>query len=345
MTHTMTPLLGHTVGIRRVIDETDDAKSIVFDIPPELRDAFAYRPGQFLTLRIPSDTTGFVARCYSLASSPHADDELKVTVKRTAGGYGSNWLCDNAVTGAELRVLPPAGTFTPDDLGGDLLLFAAGSGITPAMSILKSVLAQSDAQVTLFYANRDEASIIFGAELRELAAAHAGRLVVTHWLETERGLPTVAGLSEFAERFPDRPAYLCGPAPFMDAVRHCLITLGVDRKRIHAEEFLSLHGDPFAPAPPIPADGDRSTVVVHLDGATHTLSWPAAASLVDVLLEAGIDAPFSCRSGECGSCTATLTTGTVEMACADALDPDDVADGYILACQAHPTSPYLEVEF
>ncbi len=141
----------------------------MFAVPDELRDKFAYRPGQFLTLRIPSDRTGSVARCYSLASSPFTDDAPKVTVKRTSDGYGSNWLCDNIAAGQTLEVLPPAGVFTPKSLDHDFLLFGAGSGITPVISILKSALTQGGGTVVLVYANRDEKSVIFAEELRALA--------------------------------------------------------------------------------------------------------------------------------------------------------------------------------
>jgi 3-ketosteroid 9alpha-monooxygenase subunit B len=213
------------------------------------------------------------------------------------------------------------------------------------ISILKSALAQSDGHVALFYANRDEQSVIFGSELRTLAEANPDRLTVRHWLEIEHGLPTGAALADFAQRYPNRDAYLCGPAPFMDAVRAALTAQGLDRKRIHTEEFTSLSGDPFAPTAPLDTSGDASTVVVRLDGETHTLSWPSTANLVEVMLDAGLDAPFSCREGECGSCMCTLKSGTVELGRVDALDPDDIADGYILACQATPTSPDLEVDF
>lgn len=344
MTRTL-PLLGYAITVRRVIEETPDARSIVLSVPAELRDKFAYRPGQFLTVRVPSERTGSVARCYSLASSPHTDDELKVTVKRVSGGYGSNWLCDNVDEGSQLHVLPPSGTFAPGDLRGDFLLFAAGSGITPVMSILKSVLAHADGRVALFYANRDPSSIIFEAELRGLSERFPGRLTVQHWLESEQGLPTPAGIAEFARTHSSRDAYLCGPAPFMQAVGEALRDLGVERSRIHVEEFISLTGDPFRPAAPLTDTGNASTVTVRLDGETHTLAWPASANLVDVMLDAGIDAPFSCREGDCGSCMCSLTAGTVDPGRTEALDPDDVADGYILACQARPTSPELEVEF
>ena len=135
-------------------------------------DAFRYKPGQFLTVAVPSDRTGTVARCYSLSSAPHETDLLKITVKRTAEGYGSNWLCDNLAKGNELRVLPPSGIFTPADLDADFLLFAGGSGITPVISIAKSALAQGSGKVVLLYANRDERSVIFADALAALAAEH-----------------------------------------------------------------------------------------------------------------------------------------------------------------------------
>ena len=207
-----------SLPVTGVFDESHDAKSLVFAVPDEHRSRFDYRPGQFLTLRVPSDQTGSVARCYSLASSPHTDDAPKVTVKRTEGGYASNWLCDNVAVGDTVDVLPPAGLFTPEDLDADFLLWAAGSGVTPVMSILKSVLAGGTGRVVLWYANRDERSVIFAAELRELAARYAGRLTVMHWLESIQGLPTRAQLAGFALMFTGHQSFICGPEPFMAVV-------------------------------------------------------------------------------------------------------------------------------
>ena len=157
-------------------------------IPPE---RLRYAPGQFLTLRVPSERTGSVARCYSLCSSPFTDDALTVTVKRTADGYASNWLCDHAHAGMRIHVLAPSGNFVPKTLDDDFLLMAAGSGITPIMSICKSALAEGSGQVTLLYANRDDRSVIFGDALRELSAKYPDRLTVVHWLESLQGLPSV----------------------------------------------------------------------------------------------------------------------------------------------------------
>ncbi|MCR5976667.1 2Fe-2S iron-sulfur cluster binding domain-containing protein [Gordonia jinghuaiqii] len=334
--------------VAEVIEETADARSLVFDIPADRRADFDYRPGQFLTLRVPSDRTGSVARCYSLASSPFTDDLLKVTVKRTCDGYASNWLCDRVNAGDAIEVLPPAGVFTPNGFDDDLLLFAAGSGITPVMSILKSALSEGTSSVFLVYANRDENSVIFKQELQELAAANTDRLRVVHWLESVQGLPTPAQLASMAAPFADHRVFMCGPKPFMDAVHDATARAGFARQRVHAEVFTSLSGDPFAEIE-LPAvdetSEDGATVSVNLDGDAHEFSWPRSATLVDVLLSKGINVPFSCREGECGSCAATLVDGEVTMDNCSVLDDDDIAEGIILACQARPRSDTLSIEF
>lgn len=337
--------------VAEVIDETADARSVVFEVPDANKDAFTdYRPGQFLTLRIPSDRTGSVARCYSLASSSYTDALPKVTVKRTVDGYGSNWVCDNLAAGSQIEVLPPSGVFTPKDLDVPLLLIAAGSGVTPVMSILKAALDQGSAPITFFYANRGENDVIFATELRDLVVANPARLTVIHWLESLLGLPTAASLaSVFGPHAATHSAYMCGPGPFMEAVHQGLDAAGFPHHNVHAEVYNSLSGDPFVDVEHEAVSDDEAAdaaqVDVELDGETHTLSWPRSRTLIDIMLAAGIDAPYSCQEGECGSCAATLTEGSVEMENDGALDPEDIEDGYILGCQARPTSDHLRIEF
>ncbi len=332
-----------------VVEETADARSLVFEIPADLEAKFAYKPGQFLTLRIPSDRTGSVARCYSLASSPVTDDQPKVTVKRTADGYGSNWVCDNVKVGDRIEVLPPSGHFTPKNLDDNLLLFGAGSGITPVISILKSALAQGSGQVVLVYANRDESSVIFADELRALSAKHPTRLSVTHWLETLQGLPTAQQLGTLVAPFAEYQSFMCGPGPFMETVHRTLDELGVPRSRVHAEVFNSLAGDPFTDSAPVELteedEADAATVEVELDGETHTLKWPRKQTLVDIMLAKGIDVPYSCQEGECGSCACTVLEGKVEMDNSEILDPEDIENGYVLGCQSHPVTDHVKIEF
>ncbi|MFE3754726.1 2Fe-2S iron-sulfur cluster-binding protein [Nocardia tengchongensis] len=335
--------------VSAVINETTDACSLVFDVPEDLRERFSYQPGQFLTLRIPSDLTGSVARCYSLASSPHTDDQPKVTIKRTVDGYASNWVCDNLKAGDTIEVLPPSGVFTPKNLDEDLLLFAAGSGITPVMSILKSALARGNGRIVVVYANRDHESVIFARELRELADKNPQRVVVIHWLETLQGLPTADAFAALVAPYTAHEAFMCGPKPFMDRVHDALGQLGMPRNRTHAEVFNSLSGDPFADVAPteISAEeaADAASVEVELDGETHEMTWPRSQTLVDIMLSKGLDVPYSCLEGECGSCACTVLEGEVEMENAEILDPEDIANGYILGCQARPVTDHLKIQF
>lgn len=326
----------------RAITETSDAVSL--ELVAESGQPLPYRPGQFLTLRIPSDRTGSVARSYSLSSAPHEDSPLKVTVKRTAGGYGSNWLCDNAGPGTTIESLPPAGIFTPSSLDTDLLLLAAGSGITPVISILKSALAQGSGSCTLIYANRDEQSVIFADELTELATAYPDRLVVVHWLESVQGLPSLPTLTGLLTNWSDRELFMCGPTPFMDAVVDAASALDMDRGRVHVEKFVSLAGDPFADIE-IEDTGDTAEVEVELDGATHEFAWPRRSVLLDVLLARGVAAPYSCREGACSACVCRVVDGEVKLLRNEVLEREDLADGYVLACQAVPVTDTVRVTY
>src|SRR3954465_3139709 len=194
----MDPCVLRVVG---VVEEAADACSVSFEVPAGAERTFDYKPGQFLTLAVPSDQTGIAARCYSLSSSPHDGGPLTVTVKRTADGYASNWICDNLREGSTIRVLPPSGIFTPANLDADLLLFAGGSGITPIMSITRTALAHGSGRIVLFYANADERSVIFASGLAALAGEHPHRIVVVHWLVSVQGLPTQEQMKTFIEPF------------------------------------------------------------------------------------------------------------------------------------------------
>src|SRR5207248_6041705 len=176
----------HPLRIGRVIEETVDARSFVLDVPPDLERAFAYRAGQFVTHRVSVDGQPHL-RCYSMSSSPEVDDELRVTVKRIAGGVVSNWMIDNLRAGDVIETTCPAGVFCLPDGDGDVVAFAGGSGITPVFSIAKTALATTARRVRLQYANRDRDSIIFAAELERLASQYPDRLHVVHRLDVEHG--------------------------------------------------------------------------------------------------------------------------------------------------------------
>jgi 3-ketosteroid 9alpha-monooxygenase subunit B len=333
------------VPVAEVIRETDEACSLVLDVPPPLASVFAYRPGQFVTVRVPSQAGGSVARCYSLSSSPLLGERPAITVKRTEGGYASNWILDRVRAGTMLDLLPPAGTFSPRSLDGDLLLFAAGSGITPVMSILKSALHAGRGRVVLVYANRDERSVIFGSVLRRLASESAGRLVVVHWLDSLLGVPSAAAIAALARPYASDEAFICGPDPYLALVREALGQLRMPGGRIHVERFLSLAENPFEEAPAAPDGALAATLSVTLDGATTQLPWPPGTRMLDALIDAGLDAPFSCRQGICGACACQLTDGEVEMAHNEVLEEGDLAEGYILACQALALSPGVSITY
>ncbi len=325
----------HSLTVAEVVTETADAVSLVLKIPPDLASTFAYRPGQFLTVRVPF-TNGSVARCYSLSSTPGLDEHLKITVKRVADGHASNWICDTLEPGAVLDVLPPAGLFTPTTFDGDLLLLAGGSGITPVISILKAALHRGTGHLALVYANRDADSVIFGDELRRLEARHPDRLRVVHWLDAAQGPPTPAGLEPLLRPYSDRDVYICGPEAFLTVTREALPT-----KRIHVERFSSLSDNPFDE----PAAGPDHTAEVTIDGQTHTLPWPRNKRLLDIIMDAGLNPPFSCRQGICGACATRLLEGEVDLVNNEVLEEEDFADGYTLACQALPVTATVRVSY
>jgi 3-ketosteroid 9alpha-monooxygenase subunit B len=333
------------VPVAEVIRETAEACSLVLDVPASLVSEFSYRPGQFVTVRVPSELCGSVARCYSLSSSPVLGERPAITVKRTEGGYASNWIFDRVRAGTVLDLLPPAGMFSPRSLDGDFLLFAAGSGITPVMSILKSALHAGRGRVVLVYANRDERSVIFGSVLRRLVSEFAGRLVVVHWLDSLLGVPSAAALAALARPYTSSEAFICGPDPYLALVREALGQLRVPAGRVHVERFLSLAENPFEQTPAVPDDALPATLSVTLDGATTQLPWPAGARMLDVLIDAGLDAPYSCRQGICGACACQLTSGKVEMAHNEVLEDGDLAEGYILACQALAQTPGVSITY
>jgi 3-ketosteroid 9alpha-monooxygenase subunit B len=315
------------VRVTDVVRETADACSLV------LSETFSYRPGQYLTVRVP----GGLSRCYSLSSSPYTDDQLKITVKRMAGGYVSNWICDHVTAGTILDMLPPAGTFIPASFDRDLLLFAGGSGITPVMSILKAALATGSGRIVLVYANRDDRNVIFDDELRGLADRYPDRLTVTHWLDCAQGPPTVPALRELIAPVAGFEAFVCGPDPYMAVVERALAESGVPPHRVHVERFVL--------PPDEPVESEAVTVEVHLDGQTHRFPWPAGTRLLDLLIDRGLNPPFSCRQGNCGACACRILDGEVKLINNEILEEEDFAEGYILACQAIPLTEHVKVAY
>lgn len=341
----------HALRVRAVIDETHDAKSLVFEVPEALAATFAYKPGQFLTLRLGMQGR-HVPRCYSMSSAPAVDDAPRVTIKRVAQGRGSNWVCDHIKVGDTIEVLPPAGMFSPRSLAGDFLLLAGGSGITPVFSILRSALTQGSGRIVLLYANRDERSVIFRNELKALAAAHPARLSVIHWLDSVQGVPEVAQLAELAKPFRQGQGFICGPGLFMDAAVAALEAIGMGAEQIHVERFASLPDEEavadlnaaaVADAPPSAID--EAQIEVQLDGAVHTITCGGNETLLEAALRAGLNAPYSCQAGMCASCMCQVLEGSVHMRHNEVLDKKDLAKAWTLGCQSVPTSERVRIKF
>lgn len=329
----------HRLAVADVVDETADARSFVLEVPPGLEETFAYVAGQFCTFRA---TIGVVpvARCYSMSSSPATGDPFTVTVKRVPGGAMSNWMNDSLAPGDAIEVTPPAGRFVLRETGAPLVAFAGGSGITPVLSIVKSALATTAREVALVYANRDPDSIIFADVLERLRAASDGRLSVHHHLDSEKGLLDAAACAALVGDRTGAEFYVCGPGPYMEVVHDGLGRRGVDPGQVFVEWFDAQDGASAAGA-----TSETESLVIQLAGRKHQLEYEPGDTILEAALRAGLKAPSQCRAGSCGTCMAYLDAGKATMRVNNALDDDEVEEGWVLTCQAVPTSREVVVDY
>ncbi len=340
----------HALRVAAVIDETPDARSFVFDVSPELAPLYRYKAGQVLTFQVvlPEET---ILRCYSLSSAPEIDGKPKVTVKRVEGGRGSNWFNDCLAVGASIPVLPPAGLFVLRDASSPLCFFAGGSGITPVMSLIKSGLATTRRPMLLIYANRDATSVIFRAELEELERRHPGRLRVIHHLDAEKGFLEASQARALIAGFEGADFYLCGPGPFMDLMESMLLAAGIPRERVFIERFVSLpshqevEAENAAAASEVAGQLHPSLVTIHLDGRSYRATYHLGDTVLETARKAGLEPPFACEDGYCGSCAAKLLRGEVKMHKNEVFSLKEVAAGNILTCHSRPCSAELEVSY
>jgi len=333
--------------VERVIDETSDARSIVFEIPAELAERFRYRAGQFLSFKIPY-AGQVLTRCYSLSSSPDVDGEHRVTIKRIGDGRISNWMNDRIQPGARLMVAPPSGSFVLDEGGGKVIFFAGGSGITPIISIIKSALARSRRSLKLVYANRDEEAVIFKAELDALARAHPDRFELVYCHDDIDGFLDRDSAKRHVGADLGAEFYLCGPGPFMALVEEALRELHVAHERIHVERFVSPHDPGTHVAEPAPEVGGAyapDSITVVLDGETTEVPYQKGEKILAAVRAAGLDAPFSCEEGYCSCCMAKLTAGEVKMDVNDCLSKGLLEEGWVLTCQARCVSGRVKIEY
>lgn len=348
----------HTLSVASLRRETEDAVSLTFAVPEALRDAYRYAPGQYLTLRATIDGEE-VRRSYSICSGLD-DDQLRVAIKRVPGGAFSTWINGSLREGDTLSVMTPDGRFgipIEPDAARTLVAFAAGSGITPVLSILKTVLAREPAsRFVLFYGNRATGSIMFRTELEDLKDRYMARLSVFHVLSREQqDVPVLNGHLDAAKigvlmraMLPvdvvDH-AFVCGPQPMIEGLEKALADLGMPRDRIHVERFTPGVGGRPAPVV-VPATAPpKAIATVICEGARWDIPVAEGEAIIDAALRAGRNLPFSCKGGMCCTCRAKLLEGRVEMAVNYSLEPWETEAGYVLTCQSHPLTERVVLDY
>lgn len=338
----------------------DTRDAVVVSLAPRPEDAahFAYKPGQYLTFRRDFDGEE-LRRSYSICATPA--EGLRVGIKRVAGGAFSSFAKEDLHIGDVVDVMPPQGRFTaPEAPTGHYLLIAGGSGITPVLSIAKTLLEGSDARVTLIYGNRDTASIMFKSEIAELKDRFLTRFSIVHVFDGEdqeiplfSGQITEAKAKELFDQWVPvdnvTAAYLCGPKPMMDGVAGALAAAGLSKDQIHFELFLSDQPGRAArkaEAEEARASGDMVRATVIIEGHAHSFDMPRRGqSVLEAAREHGLEAPYSCKAGVCSTCMCRLKDGEVEMMQNYALEDYEVERGLVLSCQAIPLTDKITVEY
>lgn len=356
----------HKLKVSKVVRETEQASSIYFEIPESLKENFSYKAGQYLTLKF--DLNGEVRRAYSICTSP-LEQQLAVNVKRVAKGLVSNHINDNVKEGDFLEVMTPDGNFGLDmkhEARRVLYFFAAGSGITPIMSLIKTALEEEPQSLcVLLYGNKNEDSIIFKKELDELASKYSGQFILRETLsqpkkEKAGGLKGLFGggkvnwqglkgridgkkIDSIFEEFPtnnkEAHYFVCGPGAMIDTIIDQLEQRNIHKDHLHTEHFVSNAG------PSSGGSGTKSNVKVHLNGKEINIEVGADKTILDALIDEKHDVPYSCTSGACSTCIAKVKEGTVTMDACYALDDDEIADGYVLVCQSRAQSEEVELTF
>jgi len=348
----------YDLRVKRIINETKDAISIVFEQPAAGN--IQYKSGQFLTLIVPVQGKE-VRRAYSLCSSPFVDDDLAVSVKRVENGLMSNWLPDNLKQGDMIKVMEPMGQFTTEfqkENKRHLIMFAGGSGITPMMSIIKSLLTQEpESIVSLIYCNRNVDSIIFNDALNEWEVKHEGRLHILHVLDEApmnwqgySGLLNPDMLKKLFERIPDwgidKTTYLmCGPEGMMKNVETLLQAHAIPANKIFKESFVqgTIDKSKKEEAPAAVANKARE-VTIRYDGQEFKIMVEPNHTILETALDQGIDLPYSCQSGLCTACRGKALSGQVKLDEEEGLSQSERAEGYVLTCVGHPLTDDVVIE-
>ncbi len=360
----------YALKVKNVDAETEHAVVLTFDVPEDLQNNFQYKHGQYLTLNFKFKGKD-ERRAYSLCSSPSMDKNLKIGVKRVFKGLVSNHINDNITAGTEVQVMPPQGHFNTNldaSQSKDYFLFCSGSGVTPMLSILKSVLEEEPkSHVFMYYGNKHENSIMFKDELDALESKYAGQLKVVHTLSQPKTRKEGGLFGLFAKKVTDWQGtkgridakgikdlvndnrrgttpvecFMCGPQGMMRTAEDTLKGMGIDEKNIHIEWFVS--EDDKDNSKQIEGNGAKATV--KMNGKKIELKLLPNESILDGLLRIDEDPPYSCMSGACSTCVCKLVSGNAEMERCLALSDDEVKNGYLLSCSAIPTTEEIEVDY
>ncbi len=345
----------HNVTIADINQETADTISISFNIPETLKNNFKFIQGQYITFKLNINSEE-IRRSYSICSGVN-DGELRVAVKRVEGGKASNYMANHFKVGQEVSIMEPMGNFyiaTQADAIRNYHLFAGGSGITPMLSIIKTIIqAEPKSKLNLYYGNKNESSIIFNNKLNDLAHQYP-QLKIVHVLENAtdtnpniiKGLMNMETNKKIIDTYitlaDNNEYFICGPTPMMDAAKQCLLDKKIDTKKIHIEYFSS-------PVTEVPAETPKGATpceaTIILDGDEFIIPISPNQNILEAVLNAGYDAPYACQGGSCCTCRAKLTNGTADMVVNYALLEEEVQQGFILTCQAIPTSSQITVNY
>jgi ring-1,2-phenylacetyl-CoA epoxidase subunit PaaE len=351
----------HTLKVKDIRRETVDAVSIAFDIPLAIQHEYQFKQGQYITVKLTVNGEE-LRRSYSICTSPYSEKELRVAVKEVQDGRASTLMNRTWKVGDAVEVMTPMGNFSSILSGNNkkhYVLFAGGSGITPMMSILKSVLyIEKQSNVTLVYANRNEDSVIFKTEIEKIVSENADRVKVLNVYDTpktqvsdlQKGLLSVDRVKAIVENYGGVNAdeyFICGPGPMMENIKQALEVLNIAKEKVHIEYFSAV-ADAVAKAEGnvvTGADVNSEVTVIQYGIETMMKLNTAGLTILDAAIDAGVDAPFSCKGAVCCTCRAKVIEGKAKMDANFALTDAEVEDGFILTCQAHPLTEKLVVDF
>lgn len=342
----------HSLKVSNTKQETEDAISISFEVPKELKTSYTYQPGQYLTLKAIVNGEE-LRREYSLCSSPSTDEQLTVTAKRVENGKVSNFLNDQIKEGDSLEVMTPAGSFTLTTNPSHkkhYFLFAGGSGITPIISILVSALKEEqESNVTLVFQNSSEKDIIFKQKLEDLSDKYGGRLKLIHILSAHEGRldkeKTIQLIKENLQPTENFEFYMCGPSGMMEVITDTLKNMGAPQDKIHRELFTAPSKPTQSVEHTTSALIETQMVTIKLSNRDHEVEVTPDSTVLFSALDQDIDPPYSCQSGICSTCRAKLISGQVVMDEREGLTEKEIEEGYVLTCQAHPLTSDVILEF